>query len=125
MWQWFTRKKWLDTALGVVFSVLLVVLGFEAGAWMRFDQTPEALVMEVVPPQPVSTEATPEATVPGVSAMTGNTESTGCLFVGSKNSNKYHSPSCSYAKNIKPENKVCFASAEDAKARGYQAGCIE
>lgn len=43
-----------------------------------------------------------------------------CVFVGSKNSNKYHLPTCHFAKLIKPENLVCFKSAEDAAARGYQ-----
>ena len=45
---------------------------------------------------------------------------TGCAFVGSKNSNKYHLPTCHFAKLIKPENLVCFKSAEDAVSRGYQ-----
>lgn len=43
-----------------------------------------------------------------------------CAFVGSKNSNKYHLPTCRWAKQIKPENLVCFSSAEDAAAKGYQ-----
>jgi hypothetical protein len=42
-----------------------------------------------------------------------------CVFVGSKNSNKYHRPTCRFAKLIKPENTVCFPSAEDATAKGY------
>lgn len=50
-----------------------------------------------------------------------------CAFVGSKNSNKYHLPTCRFAKLIKPENVVCFSSAEDATAKGYVAdkGCIK
>lgn len=50
-----------------------------------------------------------------------------CAFVGSKNSNKYHLPTCSYAKKIKPENIACFKSVEDAVARGYQPdkGCVK
>lgn len=50
-----------------------------------------------------------------------------CIFIGSKNSNKYHLPSCRWAKNIKPENKVCFSSPEDAINRGYQPdkNCIK
>ena len=32
----------------------------------------------------------------------------GCLYVGSKNSDKYHTPSCKYAKKIKAENLVCY-----------------
>lgn len=50
-----------------------------------------------------------------------------CAFVGSKNSNKYHLPTCQWAKRIKPENLVCFSSVEDAKDRGYQPdkNCIK
>ena len=40
-------------------------------------------------------------------------------YVGSKNSNKYHLPWCSGAARIKEENKVWFASKEEAVAKGY------
>ncbi|TSC60055.1 MAG: Extracellular nuclease [Parcubacteria group bacterium Gr01-1014_107] len=43
----------------------------------------------------------------------------GGMLVGSKNSDKYHFPWCSGAKRIKEENKVYFASAEEARASGY------
>jgi len=50
-----------------------------------------------------------------------------CVFVGSKNSNKYHTPECRWAKNIKPENLVCFFSEDDAKSKGYlpDKNCIK
>ncbi len=41
-----------------------------------------------------------------------------CAFVGSRNSNKFYLPTCSYAKRIKPENVVCFKSAEEALGQG-------
>jgi len=40
-------------------------------------------------------------------------------FVGSKNSDVYHYPSCRYAKRIKPENRVYFDTPEEAIAAGY------
>ncbi len=40
-------------------------------------------------------------------------------FVGSKNSNKYHLPSCRWAKKIKEENKIWFQSKEEAEKAGY------
>lgn len=43
-----------------------------------------------------------------------------CPFVGSKNSDKYYPPDCQWAKRIKPENLVCFSSAEEARQKGYQ-----
>ncbi len=48
-----------------------------------------------------------------------------CAFVGSRNSDLYHLPTCASAKRIKPENVVCFVSAEDAAARGYKPGCLK
>ena len=49
-----------------------------------------------------------------------------CAFVGSKNSDKYHLPTCTWADRIKPENRVCFSSEEDAASQGYQpASCIK
>ena len=50
-----------------------------------------------------------------------------CAFVGSKNSNKYHLPTCQYAKLIKPENIVCFTSVEDASSKNYlpDKSCIK
>ena len=41
-------------------------------------------------------------------------------FVGSKNSDVYHYPSCSYTKRIKAENLVYFSSAQDAVDHGYR-----
>jgi len=37
----------------------------------------------------------------------------GCLYVGSKNSDKYYKPDCKWAKKIKPENLVCYHSEEE------------
>lgn len=45
-------------------------------------------------------------------------DSTGTL-VGSKNSDKYHYPWCPGALRIKDENKVWFASKEEAEKAGY------
>lgn len=42
------------------------------------------------------------------------------LYVASKNSTKYHLPSCSGAKRIKEENKVWFNSKEEAERAGYE-----
>lgn len=42
-------------------------------------------------------------------------------FVGSKNSNKYHNLSCTWARRIRPENRVHFASAVEAEKAGYVA----
>ena len=40
-------------------------------------------------------------------------------YVGSKKSNKYHYPSCRWAKKIKPYSLVTFRSAKEAQEAGY------
>lgn len=40
-------------------------------------------------------------------------------FVGSVKSNKYHYPSCQWAKKISPQNEIWFTSSADARAHGY------
>ncbi|GBE16698.1 hypothetical protein BMS3Abin15_00520 [bacterium BMS3Abin15] len=55
-----------------------------------------------------------------------NLAEAGCVFVGSKNSDKYHKTSCSWATRIKPENRVCFKDMEGAKNKGYvPASCMK
>jgi micrococcal nuclease len=49
------------------------------------------------------------------------TEKKGTYFVGSKNSNKFHTPDCIWAKKIKPENLIVFSSIEEAEKAGYVA----
>ncbi|OGW78855.1 MAG: hypothetical protein A3C51_04375 [Omnitrophica bacterium RIFCSPHIGHO2_02_FULL_46_20] len=41
------------------------------------------------------------------------------VYVGSKNSTKYHYTWCRWAQKINPNNKVTFNSAQEAKAAGY------
>jgi len=40
-------------------------------------------------------------------------------YWGTKNSNKYHFPSCKWAQKINPNNLVKFKSPEDAAKAGY------
>ncbi len=44
------------------------------------------------------------------------------IYAGSKNSDKYYDCSCGYAKNILPENLVCFVSDEEAENEGRERG---
>lgn len=52
------------------------------------------------------------------SSSSTSTSSTG-IYVGSKNSNKYHLPSCYWAQQINPSNEIWFTSKADAAAHGY------
>lgn len=115
-------------------SFLIVgALCFEAGllsqVWM--EKTPLAInIMESAPPNLQSAaiaEKDPAKTAPAP-ALNNETvplAAADCPLVGSKNSDKYHIPSCSYAKRILPANRVCFSSEEEARKKGYTAGCLK
>lgn len=53
-------------------------------------------------------------------------KSLSCAYVGSKNSDKFYLPTCSYAKRVKLENLVCFKSAEEAIGQGRtESKCLK
>lgn len=122
---------------GILFlGVFLVgVVSFEIGLVEGQSLVSKPLVVEV----PASPLITPVSNTTATPIGTGKIMDDGsiargqivagvqqsCTFVGSKNSNKYHLPTCSFAKRIKPANRVCFASEEDAKSKGYIAGCVK
>ena len=71
---------------------------------------PEATVIPITTPAPTAGPQPEDRGGPGDTA-----------YVGSKNSNKYHLPSCRYAQSIDDENRVVWASREEAEAAGYEA----
>ncbi|MFA9262438.1 MAG: hypothetical protein ACEQSB_03750 [Undibacterium sp.] len=129
-WKRFLENKgtfWLALAF-----LLVSALSFEAGMVQRALTEKEPLVVRVPATLPAVTA--PERSDLGVKPVTETKEVVqpavgdgqgGCAFVGSKNSNKYHIPASRCAKQIKPANRVCFASAEAAQAKGYLPGCLE
>lgn len=66
----------------------------------------------------ISPSAPPEQPEQTQEAIAGTTTEAK-EFVGSVNSDLYHHPDCAAARRIKEENKVWFASVEDAQAAGY------
>lgn len=109
------------------------MLAFESGFLRGILAQTEPLVISI--PAVAESQAADQSAPSAVSANNSGAERTSspdaaqetgaCPFVGSRNSDKYHLASCAVVKRIKPENKVCFASEEDAKKRGYVAGCVK
>jgi uncharacterized protein YraI len=64
----------------------------------------------------IPTPRPPTATVPP--APTGTPDP--CRYVGNKSSKKLHFATCEYAIKMSPQNRVCFASREQAIAEGYE-----
>ena len=93
--------------------VLIGILGFGIGRWSKIEETKTPILIEN-PAGEQGVNATP--IVSGTSETTST--KTGAL-VGSKNGTKYHYPWCNGATRIKEENKIWFASAEEAKKAGY------
>lgn len=127
----FDYKERLFIFIGVIFAS---ALAYQAGVLQSAMYQSEPLVISlpaVVDPIVLEKEVSSKA--PSLSSGLQRVVSEGkdmgllkeCMFVGSRNSNKYHLPTCAPAKRIKPENKVCFASKEDAEKRGYLAGCLK
>jgi len=131
--QWLKENK--ERLLVLLGLFLVGGLCFEAGLLqgkMR-PETPLVLSLPSVPEQVLETGKVPPSQAgpalpqrePVVAESNNSNSKTDCVFVGSKNSNKYHLPTCTVAKRIKPENRVCFASKEEAEKRGYVPSCLE
>ncbi len=121
---WVKYESKIALTIGMI---LVAILAFEAGMLKGQNFRQKPLVIE----KPVQAEAVAaENQIPSQTqnpaqeasknAEIGQNTPQTCAFVGSRNSNKYHLPTCRWAKQIKPENTVCFSSAEDAAAKGYQ-----
>ena len=123
---WSTYEPKIVTIAGFL---LVAGISFEFGALQgqKWEQAP--LIIE----KPAQKEAcnNPIVQMPEDSKNHPQNVNSGlredCNLMGSKNSNKYHLPTCQWAKRIKPANIVCFNSAEDAMAKKYQPdkGCIK
>jgi len=126
-------KEWLQhhyQNIFLFFGILLVgLLSFEGGLiYGKIAQSKPLIVS--LPSIPVTSDTnTTKAIVEDPSANTNNQPELGaterCPFAGSKNSNKYHLSTCAVVKRIKPENKICFASKEEAEKRGYIPSCMQ
>jgi len=135
------REFWLkygDKIILTIGVILIAAISFEAGYLKGHKNQKESLVFSQpncqTTAQDIETKSTTNATatlssksVAGDSQNTIASENQRCAFVASKNSNKYHLPTCQWAKRIKPENQICFSSKQEAESRGYQGAkcCIK
>ena len=130
--EWFVSNQ---RNLLLLAGVLLVGgLAFESGFLRgKLFQSPEPLVISIPAIAESQVTTAPEQAGTGNSltgveqkaSKTNEKQGVNCPLVGSRNSNLYHLTTCAVAKRIKPENKVCFASKEDAEKRGYIAGGLK
>ncbi len=123
----WVRRSQSDIALFIGF-LLVAMIAFGAGRL----SAPTIVRNPVVINEPNSTSSAnifgdvSQPIVDKAGESVQNITNTKGLFVGSKNSNKYHWPWCAPAKNIKPENQVWFQSEAQAQAAGYSpSACIK
>lgn len=115
-------KIWLSLAF-----VLVSILSYEAGSIHQALAEPRPVVIEVPDTLPAPSLPERQSAASGVvpASTDPSIQALDCAFVGSQRSNKYHLPASRCAKQIKAENRVCFASVDAALAKGYVAGCLE
>jgi hypothetical protein len=115
------EEKSIPTAL--LLTLLVIFSGLSAFALGRLSvkesEKQRGVVIETVAPEfrTESQETTRTTTQESKNTETSATEAS--FLVGSKNSDKYHFPWCSGARQIKAENLVSFSSYEEARNAGY------
>lgn len=120
-----------ESKIILIFAFILVaVLAFEAGILKGQKTQNSALIIEKTaecvntPNNPQEGQKTQNLTTSEVSTKIGEKAPQSCQFVASKNSDKYHKATCGWAKRIKPENRICFGTEQEAIGKGLkQAGC--
>jgi len=133
------KEFWIEYEYKIILSIgflLVAAISFEFGYMQAgtINSSPiiiekPAVGSEISPEGRVSSIMESESAVtqkaPVVADLPATAGQANCAFVGSKNSNKYYPPTCSYAKRIKPENLVCFKTAQEALAQGriISSGC--
>jgi hypothetical protein len=107
--------------------ILVAVISFEGGYLKGKSLKSDPIVVEKALAEAQNCEYSAITTNTG--QMTPNTQNNKkeCLYVASKNSNKFHASGCTWAKRIKPENLICFSSKDEAIKAGRQpdATCIK
>lgn len=126
--EWFSRDH-TRLALGIgIFSAGLA--GYSLGILRNMTTLESPIMMNVVSPQAVPTGDAESVAAKDVSVLVPSKVNPlvpvgSCRFVGSRNSTLYHLPTCAAAKRIKESNRVCFASEDAARAKGYAPGCLK
>lgn len=128
---WLKYDEKIILAVGVL---LIAGISFEAGFLQGEKTRKEPVIVNKIA---ASTEGAAERLTAGADSNQPTekppaqniiaAETKNCPYVASKNSNKFHLASCQFAAKIKPENKICFSSADEAQKRGFQGAkcCVK
>lgn len=115
-----------DKLVLLIGFLLVSLLSFEAGTlWgQKWQQKPLVIEkqVDIAPatesPNVANSEASESIPTVKSQAQGSETSASSCVYVGSKNSTKFYLSTCPWAKQIKPENVVCFKTKEEAIGQG-------
>ncbi len=93
----------------IIFLIFVALLWILIPGCSTVQQPSQSYQTPTITPSQTSPSITPPTALP----------STG-KYVGSKNSNIYHRPSCQWAQKISKSNEIWFSSIADAEAKGYR-----
>lgn len=111
-----SREKFLTIAI----ICLVGTASFGLGRISALENGREPVKIENLPLEAnVSTSLNREVETEEKEVSEGVILKAGGMVVASKNGGKYHFPWCSGAQRILEENKLYFASIEEARAEGY------
>lgn len=110
LWHPNSKKPRISAFLGsdMYIVAIIVLVGLSGFGLGRLSIIDESVI-------PVSIEYGAQ----NIASVSGALSEIGGEVVVSKNGSKYHLPWCSGASRIKEENKVWFATIEEAKQAGY------
>jgi len=112
--QFWESEKGKDILI-VIIVILVGLVSFELGRLSK-DNAQEGLKIEYEG----QNSATGNAIASLDNLMPANTVSVGKNFFASSKGSKYYTISCSAGKTIKQENRIYFATGEEAKVAGYE-----
>lgn len=104
----------------ILITILTLTLGFGLGRLSTKNEVGESPLTITSPGLTAATQGSTKTQNSKVEPLKPLNLNTGDgKFVASRNGTKYYLPWCGGVSRIKPENLIGFASAEEARARGY------
>lgn len=100
-------KPYEKDVILVIIIILVALISFGLGRLSKIEERKMPIIIEN------QQQTTKQPTTINQNQLAG------AGFVASKNGTKYHYPWCPGAATIKEENKIFFASAEEARQAGY------
>jgi hypothetical protein len=117
------KTAFFEHFLPILIGILLVVCGFLAGWYWKNATSQPGISVTLAPEQTLVNGKSEKPTEPLLAQKAE--PKADCAFVASKKGTKYHSGSSRVAKQIKPENLLCFEDKAGAEKEGLAPGVME